>query len=218
MSSAPRRRPALSGALSAALFAVAAVLMVPAAAWSTAVAPVPSAIPAACGMLDLADPAAVVANAVDVEDVFIGRVVDLTKGASVADPVVHDVEVEDALSGELRPGQLVRVVFTGTGAGGDPTQLRLNQNFVFFTRGAETTLQADGCDGYASARALDATQVEVLREALVPPEEPPAVVLSEPEGGSDDPPELGRVVAPGAAISLIGVLGLALISRVGRRR
>lgn len=216
MSSAPRRlglrRPALLGALVAA----AAVLALPVAASSAVVAPLPATIPAACGMLDLADPAAVVANAVDSEDVFIGRVVDLTPGATVADPIVHGVEVEDALSGDLRPGQPVRVVFTVTGS--EPTQLRLNQNYVFFTSGVETTLQADGCDGYASARTLDAAQVEALREALVPAEEPPAVVLSEPEGGSDDAPDLGRVVAPGAAISLIGVLGLALISRVGRRR
>lgn len=215
MRSAPRRLPALLGALSAALLG-AAVLALPAAAWSAAGAPGPSTIPAACGMLDLTDPDAVVANAVDAEDVFIARVVDLARGRTAAGPIVHGVEVEDALVGDLRPGQPALVVLTTTGA--EPTQLRLNQNYVFFTRGAGATVQADGCDGYASARGLDATQVEVLREALVPPEEPADVVLTRSEGGSDDPPDLGRVVAPGAAISLVGVLGLALISRVGRRR
>lgn len=175
-----------------------------------------SSIPAACGMLDLEDDDAVVANAADTDDVFIGRVVELAPAGTPAEPIAHGVLVEDALTGDLRPGEPVRIIFTAAGA--EPTQLRVNQTYLFFTRGEAGALQSDGCNGFASARLLDATRVEELREALAPVEEPPGVVLSEPEGGSDDPPELGRLLAPGAAITLIGVLGLVLISRVGRQR
>lgn len=216
MSAVRRHRAAL--VLAAAALTVPA-LSVPAlapAASATATATVSAAIPAACGMLDVTDEAAVEASASEADDVFVGRVVARRPGATKADPIVHGLVVAETLSGELSPGDPVRVVFSTTE--GEPTQLRLNQRYLLFTRGSGSTLQADGCEGYTSARDLDATQIETLREALAPVEETPEAVLSEPDGGSGEPPELGRVVAPGIAISLLGVLGLALISRVGRRR
>ncbi len=235
MTSAPRR-PLRAARLAAWAGPVLAAVLLPAG--SVAAAPPP----ATCGALDLTDTAAVVANAEGTDDVFIGRVVSLdtgttTGGASAsATPsapastatggstptpgtgraVRHEVLVEDALTGDLRPGQPVRVVFSAVG--GKQTQLRLNANYVFFTTGAASALSADGCDGYASARALDAATVDTLRDALAPDESAGDVVLSEPAGGSDGPPDLGRVIAPGGAVALVGVLGLVLLTRVGRRR
>lgn len=218
MRPAPRRRPAALVALVASAALVSLPLAASAAPPAAPAGPAaPTAgIPAACGMLDLGDDAAVVANAEGTDDVFIGRVVELAPAGTPTEPIAHGVLVEDTLTGDLRPGEPVRIVFTTTGT--EPTQLRVNQSYLFFTSGEAGALQADGCNGFASARPLDATRVDALREALTPAEEPTGVVLSEPEGGSDGPPELGRVVAPGAAISLIGVLGLVLISRVGRQR
>ncbi|HWJ66920.1 MAG TPA: hypothetical protein VNT31_09595 [Nocardioides sp.] len=201
MTSAPQRS-ALS--LLAAL-AAAALTLVP----SPPAGAGPS-IPAGCGDVDLADPAAVVAAADGSDDVFVGRVVRIE-----ANRVGHEVVVEDAVAGDLRPGQPARVVLAGDR--GDDVRLRLNATYVFFTSGEDRALQADSCDGWVSARGLTASGVAELREALSPPE-PPSVTFSEPEGGSDGAPELGRVLAPGGAIALVGVLGLVLLSRVGRPR
>lgn len=212
MSAVRRHRPALvlaATALSLPALSLPVLSLPPLAPAATAT------VPAACGMLDVTDEAAVEANASGADDVFVGRVVARRPGATKADPIVHGVVVAETLSGELSPGDPVRVLFSTTE--GEPTQLRLNQRYLLFTRGSGSTLQADGCEGYTSARDLGATQIEILREALAPVEETPKVVLSEPGGGSDGPPDLGRTVAPGVAISLLGVLGLALISRVGRR-
>lgn len=224
-------RPAPRRLLPAApLAALAAAVLVPVGAAGAAPPP------ATCGRLDLTDTAAVVANARGAEDVFIGRVVGIDSGTTAGDgattptapattatptpgagtAVRHEVLVEDALTGDLRPGQPVRVVFTVVG--GKQTQLRLNASYVFFANGTTASLRADGCDGYTSARGLTAATVDDLREALTPDRTPAEATLSEPSGGSDGPPELGRVVAPGAAIGLVGILGLVLLSRVGRRR
>ena len=56
---------------------------------------------------------------------------------------------------------------------------------------------------------IDAATLEEIRTALTAEPETPDAVLTKPEG-SDGPPDLGRVVAPGAAVSLIGILGLLL--------
>ncbi|MEV5000166.1 hypothetical protein [Nocardioides sp. LML1-1-1.1] len=221
-------RPAPRRLLPAApLAALAAAFLLPVGAAGAAPPPV------TCGRLDLTDTAAVVANAKGAADVFIGRVVGIDSGTTTGDPgssptatgtptpgagraVRHEVLVEDALTGDLHPGEPVRVVFSVVG--GKQTQLRLNASYVFFTTGATATLRADGCDGYTSARGLTAVTVDTLRDALTPDTTPAEAKLSAPAGGSDGPPELGRVVAPGAAVGLVGILGLVLLSRVGRRR
>lgn len=226
MTPAPRRLlPA------APLAALAAAFLLPVGS-AGAVPP-----PVTCGRLDLTDAAAVVANAQGTEDIFIGRVVRIDSGTTAGGgstapaatatatgtptpgagrTVRHEVLVEDALTGDLHPGEPVRVVFSAVG--GKQTQLRLNASYVFFTTGTAATLRADGCDGYVSARGLTATTVDALRDALAPDDEPVEAKLSAPSGGSEDAPELGRVVAPGAAVGLVGILGLVLLSRVGRRR
>ncbi len=119
------------------------------------------------------------------------------------------------ITGDLRADQRVEVVLAGVAARDEP--LRRSRRYLFFTTGENAALRADACDGYASGTMIDAATLEEIRTALTDEPETPDVVLSRPEG-SDGPPDLGRVVAPGAAVSLIGILGLALVSRVGRRR
>lgn len=186
------------------------------------------AIPPDCGGLDVTDPEAVAANAEGTSDVFLGRVVrqvGATGGAtSPASPdataggprdLGYDVLVDVPITGDLAADQRIELVLVGVASGDEP--LRRSRRYLFFATGENSALRADGCDGYASGTMVDAATLDEIRTALTEEPEVPDVVLSRP-AGSDDPPDLGRVVAPGAAVSLIGILGLVLVSRVGRRR
>lgn len=219
----PRR---LLPAVPAALASAAAALLLPLGAASAA-APVPAGpIPPGCGGLDVTDTAAVIANAEGVSDVFLGRVVRLDRvrvnpGATTGTTetpatrdLLYNVLVDVPITGDLAADQRVDVVLAGVEGAEEP--LRRSRRYLFFASGEGAVLRADGCDGYASATMLDAAALEEIRTALTAEPETPDVVLSKPDG-SGGPPDLGRVVAPGAAVSLIGILGLVLISRVGRR-
>lgn len=221
----PRRL--LPAAPVAALASLAAALLLPVGA--TAATPVAAgSIPPGCGGLDVTDTEAVAANAEGTADVFLGRVVRRVEAAggttsSSSDgatagarrDLAYDVLVDVPVTGDLTADQRVEVVLAGVASRDEP--LRRSRRYLFFTTGENSALRADACDGYASGTMIDAATLEEIRTALTEEPEVPDVVLSRPEG-SDDPPDLGRVVAPGAAVSLIGILGLVLVSRVGRRR
>lgn len=220
-SDTPRR---LLAAAPAAL--AAAALLLPAGGSASAAPAAAGPIPPGCGALDVTDTQAVAANAEGVSDVFVGRVVRLdrvrvhpgaTSGTTTTPTrdLLYDVLVDAPITGDLAADRRVDVVLVGVEAGEEP--LRRSRRYLFFATGGASALRADGCDGYASGTMLDAATVEEIRTALTAEPETPDVVLSKPEG-SDGPPDLGRVVAPGAAVSLIGILGLLLVSRVGRRR
>lgn len=213
--------------LPGALAAAAAALVLPLGAATASVSAAAGPIPPDCGSLDVTDTAAVVASAEGVSDVFVGRVVRLdrvrvtpgatagaTEGPASRD-LLYNVLVDVPITGDLAADQRVNVVLAGVEAGDEP--LRRSRRYLFFATGAGSTLRADGCDGYASGTMLDAATLEEIRTALTAEPETPDVVLTKPPG-SDGPPDLGRVVAPGAAVSLIGILGLVLVSRVGRKR
>ncbi|MBS4753020.1 PT domain-containing protein [Nocardioides sp. zg-ZUI104] len=144
-----------------------------------------------------------------------GSVQPTTPGAG---PAEHRVQVLQVLAGEgLVAGQEVDIVFLphDAAARAEDVQLRLGQSYVFLTRtGSGSVLEADDCTGYAPANDLDAASLAALREALAPTSAD--VELRVPDGASDAP-ELGRLVAPGAAICLIGLLGWVLVTRMSRR-
>lgn len=229
MTPSPRRlRAAVTAAVPAA--ALAAAVLVPA---GPAGAVAPAAIPASCTALDLDDAPAVAANAEGTDDVFHGIVrkvvtvrttADSTAGtagptatatnAPAARTLRVTVDVENVLTGDLTAGRTVTVVVTGTD---DQRPPRGNQQYLFFTTGANDALRAADCNGYVATPNLDAATLDLLRDALAP-EDDAGVVLTRPSDASDDPPGLGRVVAPGAAISLVGLLGLVLLAFSGRQR
>ena len=137
-----------------------------------------------------------------------------TEGPATQD-LVYNVLVDVPITGDLAADRRVDVVLVGVENGDQP--LRRSRRYLFFATGEGSVLRADGCNGYASGTMLDAATLEEIRTALTAEPETPDAVLTKPEG-SDGPPDLGRVVAPGAAVSLIGILGLLLVSRVGRNR
>ncbi|MCX6398509.1 MAG: hypothetical protein NTX33_01085 [Propionibacteriales bacterium] len=222
------------------LAALAAVLLVLLPTTVTA-APGPAD---GCGDLALADRDAVAERGQESDDVFVGRIGDITgtTGASdlstlpggsetdTSDPtdepasgVVLQVQVQQVLAGDNRTvGKPVDVQLVPAEAKLD-SRLRTGGRYIFFTEGAGRKVFADGCIGFVATpllekELLDRATVTQLREFLAAPVRPPAVDLGNPPADADETPDLGRLVAPGGAISLIGVLGLVLISRIGRQR
>ncbi|KRA38932.1 MULTISPECIES: hypothetical protein [unclassified Nocardioides] len=201
-------------ALSVVLFS-----LLPAAAGAT------PGMPDGCGELALSDRAAVHERGSTAEDVFVGRVdgvlPGVLPGGGTAGASEHRVFVQVPLKSDLPAGKYVQVTFTPTDEVPDRT-LRVGVRYIFFTRGsAPAELRADACDGYVIASGLDQAGVVRLREYLAVPPAPvetPGSTLSEPPADADSTPDLGRLLAPGGAISLIGVLGLVLISRLGRQK
>lgn len=174
-----------------------------------------------CPPLDLEDGPSVVARAEKVDDVFVGRVLHVVRHKRAGKPalVLHRVEVIKALSGDVGLGDKVTVQFTRSGARN--RVLGKRETHLFFTTDAAGKLRADYCTGSQEltdglSASLQRTLEGYLEDGVAEP--PTRVELHQPDGGSGEPPRLSRVVAPGAAVSLIGVLGLMLVARIGRRR
>lgn len=224
---------ALRTTLALVLAVLACSLLPPATASATAT----GRAGADCDALDLGDATAVRAKADDVTDVFAGKVRSAKALMSVGGGAgragredkprkpsdwEHTVQVTVGFRTRYTSGDRV-VVTSATVADGGLGRLEIGSTYLFFltaVRGRDH-LVAKACSGTQVLRGgLSAQQQSALEAALtddsVPPS--PAVELSAPDGGTRSSPTLGRLAAPGAAVALIGVLGLLLLSRVGARR
>ena len=220
-----RRAPALL-AVPAALLALAPVA--PAAAASAVPESVGATYPARCDALDLSDEAEVDARALPADDVFAGTVRAVQPTAGDARRVGYLVAVERVFRGTLSkrsgPGKQVLVTIAW------PTDARptvaKGKTYLFFTNDSGGRVVADPCTGTALLpRGLTPRLAATLRRFLAsveptatPSPTPQPVSFREPDDPAGDPPDLSRVLASGGAITLIGVLGLVLVSRLGRRR
>lgn len=206
-------------------------------AWTGAV--VPAAAPAAasvdaCDDYDLDDGETLVTLGEAVDEVFVGRVrvSEPRDGGQRADGRprprvdsrgwVHRVTVVIGLQGEAGLGEVFTVVTAPRGEEG-LGQLDEGATYLFFADRLDGSdrLSASRCGGTTVLpRGLGADLERELKQVFddTAAPEPTPVTLSEPAGGTDEPPALGRSVAPGVAISLVGVLGLLLFWRLGRRR
>lgn len=226
--SSPHVALRMAALVAAPLLALSAVVAPSAVA---AVSSGPTGAPAdTCETLDLADEATIVARAGKVDAVYAGRVDGrqprVKQGAKIdpatgqpADPadveIQHRVTVVRAFSGEVRTGEKVVVVFQPSKAGKQRT-LQRGQTFLFFTTNDMDVERADYCDGSVElGRNIDNATAVRLSSYLTKPEPVPTATWTESDGAGT-PPRLTRVVAPGAALGLLGLLGLVLVGRLDR--
>lgn len=209
----------------------------------TAVAAEPAA--AECAPLDLSNTGAVREHADAVTDVFAGRVREVEAVTSIgggegkANQTGTDAPSQkpDARTTGWRHTVVVQVPFRSAQQPGDrvvvstkPTadrglgRLKEGATYLFFVTDEQgrDALVAAPCSGtQLLPRGLGASLRDALHKALDErgDEEPmPDYSLTAPEDGARSTPSLGRLAAPGAAVALIGVLGLLLLARMGARR
>jgi hypothetical protein len=136
----------------------------------------------------------------------------------------HTVSVESSFQSTHQPGDRVLIVTQPSGRAGGLGKLVQGATYVFFVSGEEGMdhLMAEACAG--TTRLPDGLTAE-LRDQLdatlgepVDDEPTPDYTLSAPDDGARSTPSLGRLAAPGAALALIGVLGLLLLARIASRR
>lgn len=207
--------------LAGLLLAAACVLLGPAA--SGASVPPAAAAPCTCLAAGGGPTGTVKEHVTEASAVFLGTVEAVTPPSTngTSTSRTSTVRVERVFKGEMITTAAVDVVTTRTFAN-CTRELQLGENYVFFVESDEG-FTATGCGGTAVANAQLLTQVErLLGEGRAPvpsepaePSEPPTATF-EPVN-TDEPASLTRVAAPGLALVLVGLLGLAVVRRLSRR-
>lgn len=184
----------------------------------------------ACGFVDLGDDAAVQARAEETAAVFYVRLrepvaADATTPEDRAD---WQVRVIDGLTGDAAPAS--RLVRFDISMVANTRVLTAGNDLVLFADdpvdqpATGDVFDVDLCTGVGvptgGALSLDerAALTAVLEEGAAeeePEPEMPTVRYSDVDDRSVD---LGRSIAPGAALVLVGFLGLVLVSWAGRQR
>lgn len=157
------------------------------------------------------------ARAADV--VFSGVLVRSHRGTSGAaqDPAtIYEVRGEQLYQGTLSSNTVAVVSPQGDC---DLRDLRADRSYVFFVTEEGPELRADRCGGTAPADPKYVGQVEDLLGAgtsigPAPPTENPPPTFTPVAGG--EPETLTRMVAPGIALVIVGLLGLVVVRRASR--
>lgn len=131
------------------------------------------------------------------------------------DGFAYDVTASRAYQGT--PERSTQVVSEGGRSACGLGELAVGTEYVFLATGTEAPYDADSCGGTSVANPTKIGKIEALLGAgtSVEPPPPPTAVRTLVEAVA--PPGFARTAAPGAAITLIGLLGLVVVRRLARR-
>jgi hypothetical protein len=152
----------------------------------------------------------------DANAVFTGTVQSVSGDASTSR--TSRVLVDRVYRGEMITTETVDVV-TPRDFGTCARDLEVGKRYMFFVESDEG-FTATGCGGTRVAIPALVNQVEHRRGPGRPPvmEEPGPVEATFDPLDTEEPASLTRVAAPGVALVLIGLLGLAVVRRLARPR
>jgi hypothetical protein len=157
-------------------------------------------------------PASVASQIMDASDVFSGSV---SKRQRTGGRLVYTVGVERVYKGSVDTSE-VDVSTDAAPRGCGLTDLQTGRRYVFLADSGGSGLTTDKRSGTARATGRFVAQVERVLGAGRPPT-PPAPIEATFTMVSGAPTSLARLVAPGLALVIIGLLGLGLVVGLGRR-
>jgi hypothetical protein len=195
--------------LAACLLATSVVLV---GAPYAASAPARPAPPADCGKVSTADAAALA------DAVFTGQVTSVRRVTPGEPFFTNTVQVELIYKGAIEAPTVPVITRQNSRKRPGLGPLEEGERYLFFVRsGSDGALAAGGCSGTGVADADQVTRIEELLGEGRPAVPPPAPEASFERVSDADPVDFTRSAAPGLALVLIGLLGLVVVRRLGRR-
>ena len=153
--------------------------------------------------------------------VFSGVLVDTSKGTfgkKDRKATIYDVTADMVFKGDLAQAEVEVASARGTSCG--LGKLPADRRYLFFVDERGGGYVTDQCSGTARAGAQLTTQVEnVLGKGtdLTPRETPEPVTVEFTRVADAEPETMTRLAAPGAALVLLGLLGLFVVRRATSR-
>jgi len=129
----------------------------------------------------------------------------------------YDVKVDRVYKGEFgSPRATVKSDAAADACG--LTGMVADTRYLFFARARNDNLVANACGGTAPATSARTQKVVALLGAGTTPNPPTPEKPTFTPVADADPPTLATIAAPGAAMVLLGLLGVMLFGWLGRRR
>lgn len=155
------------------------------------------------------------AQAVDQADVvFAGAATKRVVGSTT---IVYTLSVDTVFKGDLTRAATVELRTPRTSGACGLTRIPADEPWVFFATKHQGELRADSLSGTATASNALVATVRDLTDTAAPSPSPTPDPLAYQSTGAPSPQPLSRLLAPGAAAVLLGLMGWLAARRLGRR-